>query len=100
MAVFSIGCNESPQIFDIDRSTIVTASHLGALPIPIPPFPEQAAIAAYLNDQTERIAALISQVETAIERLQEFRSALVTAAVTGRLTCVIMSLRRLELVHD
>ena len=35
--------------------------------------------------ETARIDGLSSRVETAIERLQEYRTALVTAAVTGKI---------------
>lgn len=55
------------------------------LPVPFPPYPEQAAIAAYLNVETAKLDALAEKVEEAIERLQEYRSALITAAVTGKI---------------
>lgn len=51
----------------------------------LPPLAEQRAIAAYLDAETVKIDALVAKVETAIERLQEFRSALITAAVTGKI---------------
>ena len=60
-------------------------SAVGEVLIPLPPLNEQRAIAAFLDSQMERIDALSSQVETAIERLQEYRSALITAAVTGKI---------------
>lgn len=53
--------------------------------IPLPPLPEQRAIAAYLDEETAIIDALVAKVETAIERLREYRSALITAAVTGKI---------------
>jgi len=55
------------------------------LPILIPPLPEQAAIAAYLDRETAKLDALVAKVEAAIERLQEYRTALITAAVTGKI---------------
>ena len=58
---------------------------LSNLSIPLPPLPEQRAIAAYLDRETSRIDALVAKVEEAIERLQEYRTALITAAVTGRI---------------
>jgi len=51
----------------------------------LPPLKEQRAIAAFLDSQTECIDALSGQVEAAIERLQEYRTALITAAVTGKI---------------
>ena len=46
---------------------------------------EQHAIAVFLDRETDRIDALASRVERAIERLQEHRTALITAAVTGKI---------------
>ena len=59
-------------------------SAVGEVLIPLPPLNEQRAIAAFLNHRTERISALSSRVEVAIERLLEYRTALITAAVTGK----------------
>lgn len=50
-----------------------------------PPVPEQAAIAAYLDEETAKVDALVGKVEEAVERLQEYRTALITAAVTGKI---------------
>ena len=52
---------------------------------PRPPFAEQRAIAAFLDRETEQIDALRGKAETAIDRLQEYRTALITAAVTGKI---------------
>lgn len=61
------------------------ASKLTILKIICPPIVEQTAIAAYLDRETTKIDRLIEKVETAIARLQEYRSALITAAVTGKI---------------
>jgi hypothetical protein len=45
----------------------------------------KSAIAAYLGEETAKLDALVTQVEEAVERLQEYRSALITAAVTGKI---------------
>ena len=55
------------------------------LPVPLPPLPEQRAIAAYLDAETAQIERLIEKVEAAIEKLAEYRSALINAAVTGKI---------------
>lgn len=49
-----------------------------------PAYREQEAIADYLDRETARLDALVAKIETAIERLREYRSALITAAVTGK----------------
>jgi type I restriction enzyme S subunit len=49
---------------------------------PIPSIPEQRAIAAFLDRETERIDELVMKKERVIELLQERRAALITRAVT------------------
>ena len=60
-------------------------SHAVDFSFPFPPLPEQAAIAAYLDEETAKLDALVGKVEEAVERLQEYRTALITAAVTGKI---------------
>jgi len=50
-----------------------------------PPHSEQVAIAKFLDRETARLDAMVAKVEAAIGRLQEYRSALITAAVTGKI---------------
>ena len=57
----------------------------GQLTIPLPPLSEQQAIAAFLDRETGKIDALIAKVETAVENLKEYRTALISAAVTGKI---------------
>jgi type I restriction enzyme S subunit len=52
---------------------------------PFPPFAEQAAIAAYLDSETAKLDAMMEKVGEAVERVQEYRTALITAAVTGKI---------------
>lgn len=54
-------------------------------PAAFPPAPEQEAIASFLDRETAAIDRLHHQIGIAIERLQEHRTALVTAAVTGKI---------------
>lgn len=51
----------------------------------VPSFKEQTAIATYLDRETQKIDRLLAKVEAAIQRLQEYRTALITAAVTGKI---------------
>jgi type I restriction enzyme S subunit len=61
------------------------ASKLFILRLIAPPLPEQIAIAAYLDEETAKLDVLVGKVEEAVERLQEYRTALITAAVTGKM---------------
>lgn len=53
--------------------------------IPVPPFAEQEAIAAYLDREGTRIDRLAAGVRDATERLKELRAATISAAVTGKI---------------
>ena len=51
----------------------------------IPPIDEQSTIAVFLDRETAKIDALIEKVHNAIEKLKEYRTALISAAVTGKI---------------
>jgi restriction endonuclease S subunit len=51
--------------------------------IPFPPPPEQRAIAAFLDQETAKLDTLIAKVQQGIALLREYRTALISAAVTG-----------------
>ena len=55
---------------------------IGNLFIPLPPLPEQRAIADYLDHETSTIDALIAEKEHLLSLLAEKRRALITQAVT------------------
>ncbi len=58
---------------------------LRSLRVPTPPLLEQRAIISFLDLEAARIDALIAKVREAIERLKELRTALISAAVTGKI---------------
>lgn len=66
-------------------NTTYNQTELGRLEIVVPPLPEQRAIAVYLDRETAKIDALIAKVRQAIETLKEYRTALISAAVTGKI---------------
>ena len=63
----------------------IYGSELKNLLIPLPPLPEQRAIADYLDTETARIDTLISKKRRLIELLQERRAEVTRAGVTGQL---------------
>ena len=63
----------------------INESEVAAYMLAVPPPREQRAIAAFLNRETARIDALMARVHDAIDRLQELRTALISAAVTGKI---------------
>ena len=56
-----------------------------ALHLPVPPFDEQQAIVVHAQIETKKLNALSEATERTITLLQERRSALISAAVTGEL---------------
>lgn len=56
--------------------------------IALPTLPEQTAIANYLDEQTAKIDRLSDTVNQTIARLKEYRSALITQAVTGKIKVI------------
>jgi type I restriction enzyme, S subunit len=50
----------------------------------VPPVREQVSIADFLEREIASMDAMVLKIQTAMERLQEYRTALVTAAVTGK----------------
>ena len=65
--------------FGLSKSSITNAL------FPIPPLDEQQKIAEYLDTETQQIDNLINKTRTSIEYLKEYRTALISAAVTGKI---------------
>lgn len=63
----------------------IKASHLKEISVVIPPIQEQDAIIAYLDQETAKIDALIAKVRQHIGKLRERRTAVISAAVTGKI---------------
>lgn len=59
--------------------------NIASLRICVPPSEEQTAIADFLDAETTKLDRLVSKAEEMIDRLQEYRTALITAAVTGKI---------------
>jgi len=55
------------------------------MPIPFPIKEEQDFICQYLQYETGKLDCLISKLESQIYKIQEYRQALITAAVTGQI---------------
>ncbi|MHB8249731.1 MAG: restriction endonuclease subunit S [Acidithiobacillus sp.] len=63
----------------------ISAEKYADLWIPVPPLHEQVAIVEYLSSKTSELDDLIVQAVTVIDRLTEYRQALITSAVTGKI---------------
>jgi len=69
----------SSSMVNIGQSTILE------LEIALPPMAEQESIVRYINQQAVRFDELAAEAQTAITLLQERRTALISAAVTGQI---------------
>ncbi len=58
---------------------------LGSLYVPLAPSEEQTAIARFVDHETTGLDALLVEAQRAIQILQERRTALISAAVTGKI---------------
>src|SRR5690606_30922693 len=63
----------------------LTAEKFRVYRFAFPPRDEQERIVSHLDSETRRIDAMVTKVQTSIETLQEFRTALISAAVTGKI---------------
>ena len=58
---------------------------VGCFSTPIPPVPEQDQIVTFIRKEAAIINMLIAKIHRAIDHLKEFRTALISAAVTGKI---------------
>lgn len=82
--------NQGLRIFFNKEMNLVTRASLSQdllklLPVTVPPLSEQEKIAVFLDRITETFASLLEQGFRSIELLTERRSALISAAVTGKI---------------
>ncbi len=63
----------------------ISQGHIYSWMVPVPPLNDQTAIVNALDAETTRIDALIAEGQKAVDLLKERRSALISAAVTGKI---------------
>jgi type I restriction enzyme S subunit len=63
----------------------INRESLKAVLFAVPPPTEQSLIAAFLGRETAKIDALTAEAQQTIDLLQERRTALISAAVTGKI---------------
>lgn len=74
----------------------VSGEDVRTLQVAVPPLDEQERIVAHVRNELRRLDGLAQRAQATIEKLREYRQALITAAVTGQLdvTPTIHSERR------
>jgi type I restriction enzyme S subunit len=63
----------------------ISSTNLMELPVVLPPESEQKSILAFIAEQSARFDTLTTEAQRAIDLLQERRTALISAAVTGQI---------------
>jgi type I restriction enzyme S subunit len=63
----------------------LNADIVGKFKVSIPPLNEQRQIVGYITPKLEKFDSMIDRAETAIALMQERRTALISAAVTGKI---------------
>ncbi|MEI2657804.1 MAG: restriction endonuclease subunit S [Nitrosomonas sp.] len=78
----------SRNLNDIASKTaqpLITGTQVRDQRVPQPPLEEQSAIVNFLDRETAKLDTLTTEAKTAITLLQERRTALISAAVTGKI---------------
>jgi type I restriction enzyme, S subunit len=73
------------DVADVSTIPQVNNKHLHDLLFVLPPVSEQPDIVAFLAEFEDAMRTTVQRVEEQVERLYEYRRALITAAVTGQL---------------
>jgi type I restriction enzyme, S subunit len=63
----------------------ISPEQIGNFLIPVPPIEEQNAIVEYVADKLARLDTLAAEAQDAVDLLQERRTTLISAAVTGQI---------------
>lgn len=63
----------------------ISQERVGNAPFLKPPLEEQTEIVTFIDDETEKLDTLTAEAKRGIELLQERRTALISAAVTGKI---------------
>ena len=75
------------SVLEADRVAMpkINRETLNELRIPIPPKNEQVKIVDYLEVETAKVDCMLTKVNAVISSLTEYRQALITSAVTGKI---------------
>ncbi|PLS87135.1 MAG: hypothetical protein CYG60_03555 [Actinobacteria bacterium] len=63
----------------------ISQEHIRSWSVALPPLAEQQAIVAFVERETSKLDALVGKVREHIDMLREYRTALISAAVTGKI---------------
>lgn len=64
---------------------VIYSNTMACIVVPVPPLEEQKAIVDFINEESSRYGELSESAQRAVLLLQERRTALISAAVTGKI---------------
>jgi type I restriction enzyme S subunit len=82
---FILKTRKLEQLADVSTVPQINNKHISPELFPLPPLSEQKQIVNFIEDELVKIFNLLSTAEMVINLLQERRSALISAAVTGQI---------------
>lgn len=86
IVISSGGFSKNLELYAVGSTMLnLNPTIVGRMPVPVPPRAEQDQIVSYIYSATKKIDRSITKARETIERLQEYRAALITAAVTGQI---------------
>ena len=84
-----MNCAAGRTYFDLESwgtaQQNISVPILGDMKVALPPRVEQVAIVSWVRAGVEQIDRVLRVVDAQLERLREYRQALITAAVTGKI---------------
>lgn len=81
----ALNCVDYRAFIDGSTRDKLTQGAMRGIPVQCPAVQEQGAIAIYLDRETTGFEELISRIRKATDHLKELRTALISAAVTGKI---------------
>jgi type I restriction enzyme S subunit len=87
--LFTACVSQFEQVSVINTQANLNIDRIGGMLVPIPSHAEQQKICLHLNGSASEIGKISSQVARSVIYLEEYRSALITAAVTGQIASLV-----------
>jgi len=78
-------CRGLSELADVSTVPQINNKHISPEKFPVPPSAEQNGVVAFLDIEVSRFDQLVTEAEHGVSLLQERRSALISAAVTGKI---------------
>jgi type I restriction enzyme S subunit len=92
----SVGCYDQSQLFTRGATNNdLGVTRVGNIILGLPPLDEQVEIVHFLRDQTQKIDLESKSIEKMIDLIKEYRTALISEAVTGKI-----DVREWKTVHE